>query len=441
MDKLTIGIPKALLYYKYKDLWISFFENLDLNVIISPNTNKEILDNGKKYVIDEACLSMKIFMGHVSYLVDKCDYILVPRIACLKRNEKVCTNFMAIYDLVRNQFNKKIITYNIDVNKKEDEEYAFITMGLSLGFTYKKVKNAYLNAKRYQMLLEDRRISKQKVKLATSNKIKILLAGHAYNLYDNAYYLGNSDNPYIILVKGTESTITSCDIHENTIIIYQSAFYNYSELKEIDIPNKVLTIHKYAFYGCQLAEHLVLGENIKEIGYGAFSDCTSLRTIQMNCSLHEHNYIVPNSSSYYEAFANAGHNSSELTLIIGAKVTSIPRYLFYTGSSPDAPYITCIMFEEGSVCENIDYNAFGYCRKIKKVVLPNSINVIYERSFESYASFDVFYLGTATEWGEIDINQDVANKCFNNIYFYSEVKPTTSGKYWHYVDGVPTVWN
>ena len=42
-----------------------------------------------------------------------------------------------------------------------------------------------LNAKRYQMLLEDRRISKQKVKLATSNKIKILLAGHAYNLYDN----------------------------------------------------------------------------------------------------------------------------------------------------------------------------------------------------------------------------------------------------------------
>ena len=185
MDKLTIGIPKALLYYKYKDLWISFFENLNLNVIISPNTNKEILDNGKKYVIDEACLSMKIFMGHVSYLVDKCDYILVPRIACLKRNEKVCTNFMAIYDLVRNQFNKKVITYNVDVNKKEDEEYAFITMGLSLGFTYKKVKNAYLNAKRYQMLLEDRRISKQKVKLATSNKIKILLAGHAYNLYDN----------------------------------------------------------------------------------------------------------------------------------------------------------------------------------------------------------------------------------------------------------------
>jgi len=185
MEKLTIGIPKALLYYKYKDLWISFFENLNLNVIISPNTNKEILDNGKKYVIDEACLSMKIFMGHVSYLVDKCDYILVPRIACLKRNEKVCTNFMAIYDLVRNQFNKKIITYNVDVNKKEDEEYAFITMGLSLGFTYKKVKNAYLNAKRYQMLLEDRRISKQKVKLATSNKIKILLAGHAYNLYDN----------------------------------------------------------------------------------------------------------------------------------------------------------------------------------------------------------------------------------------------------------------
>lgn len=185
MDKLTIGIPKALLYYKYKDLWINFFENLNLNVVISPNTNKEILENGKKYVIDETCLSMKIFMGHVDYLVDKCDYILIPRIACLKKCEKVCTNFMAMYDLVRNIFDKKIINYNVDINKKEDEEYAFITMGLSLGFTYKKVKNAYINAKRYQQLIQERKISKQKSKLATSNKVKILLAGHSYNLYDN----------------------------------------------------------------------------------------------------------------------------------------------------------------------------------------------------------------------------------------------------------------
>ena len=262
-----------------------------------------------------------------------------------------------------------------------------------------------------------------------------------YNLYDNAYYLGDSSNPYIILIKGKNDTITTCEIHQNTIIIYQSAFYNYSKLKVIEIPDKVITVHQYAFYGCQAAEQLVLGENIKEIVYGAFSNCTNLKTIKLNCSIVDYNYIVPNSSSHYEAFANAGHNSSELTLVVGSKVTSISKYLFNTGSSPDAPYITCILFEEGSVCEIIDYTAFGYCRKLKKVVLPNSIGVIGERAFESYASFDVYYIGTTAEWNEININQDVSNKCFKNVYFYSETMPTISGMYWHYVNDVPTVWN
>ena len=51
MNKITIGIPKALLYYKYGELWTSFFEELGCEIIISPNTNKEILDNGIKFSI------------------------------------------------------------------------------------------------------------------------------------------------------------------------------------------------------------------------------------------------------------------------------------------------------------------------------------------------------------------------------------------------------
>ena len=26
------------------------------------------------------------------------------------------------------------------------------------------------------------------------------------------------------------------------------------------------------------------------------------------------------------------------------------------------------------------------------------------------------------------------------VYFYSEIEPTESGNYWHYVDGEPTIW-
>lgn len=184
MEKVKIGIPKALLFYKYGDLWIHFFENLGFDIIISPNTNLEILENGKKVTDDEACLSLKIFMGHVYYLLDKCDYILIPRIACLKPHEKLCTNFTALYDLVRNTFHKKLIHYNVDVEKKEDEFYAFVTMGLDLGFRYRTVVKAYHNAKKMEQLSLERRITKQQVELVQSEKIKILLAGHPYNLHD-----------------------------------------------------------------------------------------------------------------------------------------------------------------------------------------------------------------------------------------------------------------
>ena len=185
MNKLKIGIPKALLFYKYGDLWTTFFEELDCDIVISPNTNREILDFGNKFSVDEACLSMKIYMGHIYYLLDKCDYILVPRIICLKKNEKLCTNFSALYDLVRNTFDKKIIHYNIDIGKHEDEFYAFTTMGLELGFTYRQTVKAYKIAKEKHKLKLDRKISKQKALIANSKKLKILLAGHPYNLYDD----------------------------------------------------------------------------------------------------------------------------------------------------------------------------------------------------------------------------------------------------------------
>ena len=185
MDKIKIGIPKALLYYKYKDLWCNFFENLGCDVVISPNTNKETIEIGKKYVLDEACISLKIFMGHVHYLIDKCDYVFIPRISCLKKGEKVCTNFMAIYDLCRNTFDKDFLHCNIDVTHGEDEEYAFIGLGLELGFSFRKSRDAYKKAKLHEKLMNERRYSKQKMLLASSEKTKILLVGHPYNYSDN----------------------------------------------------------------------------------------------------------------------------------------------------------------------------------------------------------------------------------------------------------------
>ena len=98
----TIGLAKGLLYYYYHVLWKSFFDALEVPYIESTTSTKKIIELGKEKCIDEACLSMKIFLGHVEYLKDKCDMILIPRIYSIEKKEQVCTNFNALYDLIRN---------------------------------------------------------------------------------------------------------------------------------------------------------------------------------------------------------------------------------------------------------------------------------------------------------------------------------------------------
>ena len=46
-NKIKIGIPRGLYYYKYNILWKAFFKELGCDIIVSPETNFEILENGK----------------------------------------------------------------------------------------------------------------------------------------------------------------------------------------------------------------------------------------------------------------------------------------------------------------------------------------------------------------------------------------------------------
>jgi len=100
----TIGLPKGLLYYQYEVLWKAFFDNLQIPYIVSNESNLQILKQGSKKSVDEACLSLKIYLGHIQNIKDKCDYILIPRIFSLEKSEQVCTNFNCLYDLVRNLY-------------------------------------------------------------------------------------------------------------------------------------------------------------------------------------------------------------------------------------------------------------------------------------------------------------------------------------------------
>lgn len=184
---MKVGIPKGLLYYEYAFMWEEFFKELDIDYIVSPDTDKAIYQAGVNRAMHESCLPLKVFLGHVEYLIGKCDCILIPRIGTFGYYDRMCTRYQSTIDLVQNTFrdrNIEILPFNVDYSEKENEMKSFVQMGKKLGkrrgksmIAYGKVKylNNYVNEEK------ERKIESQ----LKSDKIKIFLVGHKYNTYDD----------------------------------------------------------------------------------------------------------------------------------------------------------------------------------------------------------------------------------------------------------------
>lgn len=194
MDKIKIGIPRSLFYYYDGYFLKNFFEYLDFEVIVSPETSRSILNEGVKYANDEMCLSLKIFLGHISYLKDKCDYILNMRIDNYGRFDQTCTNFLSLYDLVNNLFEVNLLNININHLKGETMYNALKKIGMKFDIPSTKIKNSYLRA-----LAKNKKRNKN-LELINKNKLykdglKILLVSHAYNINDK--YIGKPIIEYL----------------------------------------------------------------------------------------------------------------------------------------------------------------------------------------------------------------------------------------------------
>lgn len=185
-SSITFGIPKAMLYYRYSVLWETFFHELGIQTIDSGPTSQKILKNGAALAADEACLSLKIFLGHVNELIGSCDYILVPRISNFGRKRNMCVRFEALYDLTRSVFHEtgqKFLTYNVDVLAGQDEAAAFVRLGQSLGSPAKTAKKAYEAAEKAERRAWKERIRAEE-QLYKSDELKILISGHSYLVED-----------------------------------------------------------------------------------------------------------------------------------------------------------------------------------------------------------------------------------------------------------------
>lgn len=150
-----IGFPSTLFYFIYYPFWNSFFNSLGFEVVTSLPTTKFSLDLGVKEAVNDACLPIKLYHGHVAELKDKVDILFLPRMVSVRRldAETFCPKFLGLPDMIRNSIQDlpKIIDEKVDLAKGFFSQWRLCRrVAEQLGKKGWQVYRAYTKAKKIQ---------------------------------------------------------------------------------------------------------------------------------------------------------------------------------------------------------------------------------------------------------------------------------------------------
>jgi predicted nucleotide-binding protein (sugar kinase/HSP70/actin superfamily) len=196
-EKGRIGIPKALMFYRYFPLWHTFFEELGWRVIVSDGLGKK----EKIIYFEDSCLPMKLLVKHTAFLKDKVDHLFVPRLVSLHRAYIMCPKFRGAPDIVRLATERKvsIIDETIDLRIRGNSLLrCFLKIGEKLGSSRKESKQAFLKAQQFFLnfqkewmdrinQLPSRQLFQLDIPTPTTGRkssLRVALVGHPYNLFD-----------------------------------------------------------------------------------------------------------------------------------------------------------------------------------------------------------------------------------------------------------------
>ncbi len=121
---VKVGIPRALLYYTYYPAWKKFFETLGVQVILSGVTSKTTMDAGVKAAVDETCLPVKVFLGHLVDLKEKgVDYIFCPRVISVEPKRYLCPKFLGLPNMAQHLIKDlpPLLDMEVNLHKKADD--------------------------------------------------------------------------------------------------------------------------------------------------------------------------------------------------------------------------------------------------------------------------------------------------------------------------------
>lgn len=197
---MQIGLCRALHTFHHFALWNSFLKELGFEVVLTPGTTFQMVEEGLKVAPSELCLPVKVFLGHITILQQKVDVILIPRLVCRKIGNDFyfgCPKALALPDLTRAIFPNlnEIVELIID-DRIFSETAALVHLARKLKVKKEEALAAYQVAKRTARAADEltrqlatpihmfNQRSNQPFSRENHLGLKIGLIGHPYLLFD-----------------------------------------------------------------------------------------------------------------------------------------------------------------------------------------------------------------------------------------------------------------
>jgi predicted CoA-substrate-specific enzyme activase len=188
-----VGLPRASVIYEFLPFWAVFFNHLGAGVVVSPESDQEILASGLRWLPAETCLPIKIAFGHIEWFKNKgVDRIFFPAVVDLHQDPResasLCPYSESFPFMVRAATEAEILAPTVCFNgNPEDFVKSVAEVRGLLGKTDGEVRAAYEAAARAQrdFQKELRRRGRETIEQCQNDgSVLWAVIGRPYTLHD-----------------------------------------------------------------------------------------------------------------------------------------------------------------------------------------------------------------------------------------------------------------
>lgn len=198
--KPKIGIPYIFFFHDQLPFWSTLLWELGFDVVVSPKTNKEIINLGVENVLSEACFPVKVAHGHIKWLKDSgVKTIFIPSFINLNQDSEfkravACPYVQTIPYVSRAAIGEMdILTLPIDFSRGKDFliselEKVFKKYKISRKDILRAINSAESSQKEFQKKIKDkgREILSE---INSTKNLSIVIVGRAYNAFESGVNL------------------------------------------------------------------------------------------------------------------------------------------------------------------------------------------------------------------------------------------------------------